>query len=44
MINSIKEEKQFKIYFNGTKNEEIAVHTFTSFIKNIIKPFSRVFN
>ena len=39
-----KVEKQFKVYFNGTKKEEIANAgaKFSKFINNIIRPHANV--
>ena len=39
-----KVEKQFKVYFNGTKKEEIASSgaKFSKFINNVIRPHANV--
>ena len=39
-----KEQKQFKVYFNGTKKEEIANAgaKFSKFINNLIRPHAHV--
>ena len=39
-----KVEKQFKVFFNGTKKEEIASSgaKFSKFINNIIRPHANV--
>ena len=39
-----KTEKQFKVYFNGTKKEEIANSgaKFSKFINNLIRPHANV--
>ena len=39
-----KSEKQFKVYFNGTKKEEIANSgaKFSKFINNLIRPHANV--
>ena len=39
-----KVEKQFKVFFNGTKKEEIANSgaKFSKFINNLIRPYSKV--
>jgi hypothetical protein len=41
-----KIEKQFKVYFNGTKKEEIASSgaKFSKFINNVIRPHANVIN
>ena len=41
-----KVEKQFKVFFNGTKKEEIANAgaKFSKFINNIIRPHANVIN
>ena len=41
-----KVEKQFKVYFNGTKKEEIASSgaKFSKFINNVIRPHANVIN
>lgn len=38
------EEKKYNTFFDGTKNEEIIRNNFSKFIKNYIKPYSKVFN
>ena len=44
MAEAGKVEKQFKVYFNGTKKEEIANAgaKFSKFINNIIRPHANV--
>ena len=39
-----KEQKLFKVYFNGLKKEEIASSgaKFSKFINNLIRPYSKV--
>ena len=39
-----KEQKPFKVYFNGIKKEEIsnAGAKFSKFINNLIRPYSKV--
>ena len=44
MSEEAKDQKQFKVYFNGTKKEEIANSgaKFSKFINNLIRPHSKV--
>jgi hypothetical protein len=44
MAEEAKDQKQFKVYFNGTKKEEIvnAGAKFSKFINNLIRPHSKV--
>ena len=44
MAEETKEQKQFKVFFNGTKKEEIAFSgaKFSKFINNLIRPYSKV--
>ena len=44
MAEETKDQKQFKVYFNGTKKEEIvsAGAKFSKFINNLIRPHSKV--
>ena len=44
MAEEAKDQKQFKVYFNGTKKEEIANSgaKFSKFINNLIRPHSKV--
>ena len=44
MSEETKEQKHFKVYFNGTKKEEIANSgaKFSKFINNLIRPHSKV--
>ena len=44
MADKSKAEKQFKVFFNGTKKEEIANSgaKFSKFINNIIRPHANV--
>ena len=44
MAEGEKKEKQFKVYFNGTKKEEIANSgaKFSKFINNLIRPHANV--
>ena len=44
MAEETKDQKQFKVYFNGTKKEEIANSgaKFSKFINNLIRPHSKV--
>ena len=44
MSEEAKDQKQFKVYFNGTKKEEIANSgaKFSKFINNLIRPYSKV--
>ena len=44
MAEGVKTEKQFKVYFNGTKKEEIANSgaKFSKFINNLIRPHANV--
>ena len=44
MSEETKEQRQFKIYFNGTKKEEIANSgaKFSKFVNNLIRPHSKV--
>ena len=44
MAESGKAQKQFKVYFNGTKKEEIANSgaKFSKFINNLIRPYANV--
>ena len=46
MADKSKAEKQFKVFFNGTKKEEIANAgaKFSKFINNIIRPHANVIN
>jgi hypothetical protein len=44
MADGAKAEKQFKVYINGTKKEEIAEKRFAKFINNLIKPHANVIN
>jgi hypothetical protein len=46
MSEETKEQKQFKVYFNGTKKEEIANSgaKFSKFVNNLIRPHSKVKN
>ena len=46
MAEETKEQKQFKVFFNGTKKEEIAFSgaKFSKFINNLIRPYSKVIN
>ena len=46
MSEETKEQKHFKVYFNGTKKEEIAFSgaKFSKFINNLIRPYSKVIN
>ena len=45
MAEGEKAQKQFKVYFNGTKKEEIASSgaKFSKFINNLIRPHANVF-
>ena len=44
MAEGEKAQKQFKVYFNGTKKEEIASSgaKFSKFINNLIRPHANV--
>ena len=44
MAEKEKAQKQFKVYFNGTKKEEIANSgaKFSKFINNLIRPHANV--
>ena len=44
MAEESKDQKHFKVYFNGTKKEEIANSgtKFSKFINNLIRPYSKV--
>jgi hypothetical protein len=44
MAEGAKAQKQFKVYFNGTKKEEIANSgaKFSKFINNLIRPHANV--
>ena len=44
MAEEAKDQKQFKVYFNGTKKEEIANSgaKFSKFINNLIRPHAKV--
>ena len=44
MAEETKDQKQFKVYFNGTKKEEIvsAGAKFSKFINNLIRPHAKV--
>jgi len=44
MAEETKDQKQFKVYFNGTKKEEIVASgaKFSKFINNLIRPHSKV--
>ena len=44
MADKEKAQKQFKVYFNGTKKEEIANSgaKFSKFINNLIRPHANV--
>jgi hypothetical protein len=44
MAEKEKVQKQFKVYFNGTKKEEIATSgaKFSKFINNLIRPHANV--
>ena len=44
MAEEAKDQKQFKVYFNGTKKEEIANSgaKFSKFINNLIRPHANV--
>jgi hypothetical protein len=44
MAEKEKTQKQFKVYFNGTKKEEIANSgaKFSKFINNLIRPHANV--
>ncbi len=44
MAEEAKDQKQFKVYFNGTKKEEIvnAGAKFSKFINNLIRPHAKV--
>ena len=44
MTEKEKTQKQFKVFFNGTKNEEIASSgaKFSKFINNLIRPHANV--
>ena len=44
MAEEAKDQKQFNVYFNGTKKEEIANSgaKFSKFINNLIRPHSKV--
>ena len=44
MIEETKDQKQFKVYFNGTKKEEIVASgaKFSKFINNLIRPHAKV--
>ena len=44
MAEAGKAEKQFKVFFNGTKKEEIANSgaKFSKFINNVIRPHANV--
>ena len=46
MSEETKEQKQFKVYFNGTKKEEIAYAgaKFCKYVNNWIRPHSKVKN
>ena len=46
MAEGEKSQKQFKVYFNGTKKEEIASAgaKFSKFINNLIRPHANVTN
>ena len=40
MAEETKDQKQFKVYFNGTKKEKIVVGAkFSKFINNLIRKF-----
>ena len=44
MADQEKTQKQFKVVFNGTKNEEIATagSKYAKFVNNIIRPYANV--
>ena len=44
MAEESKDQKHFKVYFNGTKKEEIANSgaKFSKFINNLIRTYSKV--
>ena len=44
MAEEAKDQQLFKVYFNGTKKEEIANSgaKFSKFINNLIRPHSKV--
>ena len=44
MVEEAKDQKPFKVYFNGTKKDEIANSgaKFSKFINNLIHPHSKV--
>jgi hypothetical protein len=44
MTEAQKAEKQFKVYFNGTKKEELSLpgSKFSKFVNNIIRPHANV--
>ena len=44
MAEETKDQKQFKVYFNGTKKEEIVASgaKFSKFINNLIRPHAKV--
>ena len=44
MAEEAKDQKLFKVYFNGTKKEEIANSgaKFSKFINNLIRPHAKV--
>ena len=44
MAEETKVHKQFKVYFNGTKKEEIVTSgaKFSKFINNLIRPHAKV--
>jgi hypothetical protein len=44
MAEKERSQKQFKVYFNGTKKEEIANSgaKFSKFINNLIRPYANV--
>jgi hypothetical protein len=44
MAEEAKDQKQFKVFFNGTKKEEIANSgaKFSKFINNLIRPHAKV--
>jgi len=46
MAEGEKAQKQFKVYFSGTKKEEIASSgaKFSKFINNFIRPHANVIN
>ena len=44
MAEETKDQKQFKVYFNGTKKEEIVSSgaKYSKFINNLIRPHAKV--